>query len=131
MQLTFTNRVSTFIAGLVLSAGFTIGCAPPSTQQSLFPVETVTVTVHNHQWSDLRLYVLDGSSRYALGAVATLRSATFRLPRGIRTPSELHFLAVPMHGDAQTTESILVASGDAVVFNVGANQGYSTLMRKR
>jgi|SRR5687767_9330234 len=131
MRLTLTSQFNRLIACAVLSAALTTGCASANARlshDSLFPV---TVTVHNRQWSDLRLYVVDGGSRYPLGAVTALMSGTFRLPRGIRTPSELQFVAVSMHGDAQTTELIIVESGDAVVFNVGASKGYSTLMRRR
>jgi hypothetical protein len=126
-----SGRFESVIVGVMLVTGFATGCASANTQLSPDSSFPVMVTVHNRQWSDLRLYVIDGSSRYPLGAVTALMSATFRLPRGIRTPSELHFLAVPMDGDSQATESIIVAPGEALVFNVGSTQGYSTLMRRR
>ena len=128
MRSTFRGSL---MVGAMLAAGFTIGCASSNPQLSNDLSFPATVTVQNRQWSDLRLYVVEGSSRYSLGAVTALMSATFKLPRAIRTPAELQFLAVPMNGDAQATESIIVVAGDALVFNVGAHKGYSTLRRRQ
>lgn len=136
MRQTLGNPFKALLLSAVLSFGTVPGCAPAaaSARLPIYPSSgpTVTVTVNNRHWTDMRVYIIASSAQHRLGLVSGLSSATFNVPRVIPTPSELRFLAVPLaHGESQSTDAIVVAAGDAVVFTIGHIPASSSLSLRR
>lgn len=84
------------------------------------PANAVTVNVENHNWSDIVVYAVRGGTRYRLGAVTSMQSAEFMVPRALLGGSaDLQLMLDPI-GSRHTfvTEQILVTPGDRVLFSV-------------
>jgi hypothetical protein len=112
-----------------------VGCGsspPPVDTRPVIPRETVTtVLVLNHHAADLRIWVVgeDGTS-HRLSIVPKLGSATLALPRTVRLPARVFFVAMPMSGDEpQTSSPVTVEIGAKLVFTVAHNASLSTLAR--
>ena len=121
--------VSTLVAtGLV-------GChasRPPTDTRLVIPREAVaTVLVRNHHGADLRIWVVaeDGTS-HRLSIVPRLGSATLALPKAVRLPGRVFFVAMPMSSDdPQTSSPVTVEIGAKLVFTVAHSASMSTLSR--
>lgn len=107
------------------------GCAPPSQVAPLIsPVSTITV--HNLQSSDMKIYLLAGSAEHKLGSVSAKSSMTFRIPSVLPTPSDLSLRAVPLvSGETQSTERVTLWPNSDLVFTIGQGAATSALLRKR
>lgn len=125
---------------LVLSTAILFGtataCASASQNQQPTivpqPSAAATVTVHNDQWADMRVYVVDGNSEYRLGTVPAMSSATFKVPKVISSPSELRFLAASLTSDeSRSSELVTVFAGSAVEFTIGQTRVLSSLFVRR
>ena len=126
---------------LVLSTAISFGTAtacasasqnhqPPIVPQLSAPA--ATVTVHNEQWADMRVYVIDGSAEYRLGTVTAMSSATFKVPKVISSPSELRFFAASLTSDESgSSEPVTVFAGSAVEFTIGQTRVLSSLFVRR
>ena len=97
------------------------------------PPITATVLVRNHHGADLRIYVVgaDGGN-HRLGIVPRFGSAELVLPRALRLPAELKFVAMPMsHDSPQVSGAMLVDVGAELVLTVESDAPFSTLTRRR
>ena len=94
------------------------------------PRETVTtVLVRNHYGADLRIWVVaeDGTS-HRLSIVPKLGSTTIALPKSVRLPARVFFVAMPMSPDEpQASDAITVELGAQMVFTVASDASLSTL----
>jgi hypothetical protein len=92
----------------------------------------VTVTIHNQQPTDMKVYVVAGSAEHRLGLVSALSTATFRIPSVVPSPSDLRFVAVPLaNGEPQSTDLITVSAGNRMVFTIGQGPASSNLILRR
>lgn len=125
------------VLATAISFGTTTACtsASQSHQPPIVPqlsAPTATVTVHNEQWADMRVYVVDGTAEYRLGMVPAMSSATFKVPKVISTPSELRFLASsPTSDESRSSEPVTVFAGSAVEFTIGQTRVLSSLFVRR
>lgn len=92
-----------------------------------------TVTVHNDQLADMRVYIVDGSNaEYRLGTVQAMSSATFKVPKVISSPSDLRFFVASLtSGESRSSEAVSVSSGSAVEFTIGQTRTLSSLFVRR
>jgi hypothetical protein len=75
----------------------------------------ISVEVENHNWSDIRIYLVTGDLPHRLGMVPALSSATFAFPsHRLNTGSGVRLRALPMAGRAFTSETIPVQPGQAI-----------------
>ncbi len=102
---------------------------------SLFeePINT-TVMVTNHNWRDIRIYLLRSGARYRLGTVTSMNSATFLIPRECLSPgSRIQVLGEVIGSSEQiTTERITVQQGliiEWVVENALSQSSYFYYVR--
>ncbi len=131
MRSRITNPLRWLSITALLAASAITGCAPPS-QVTPLASTPATVTVHNQQSSDVKIYLLAGSAEHKLGSVNSMSSATFRIPGVLPTPSELSFRAVPVvSGETQSTDRITLWPGSDLVFTVGQGAATSSLLRRR
>ena len=79
------------------------------------PAERTTVEVDNRGFTDMTVYVVNGSQRVRLGTAIGLQKSTFTIPRAVPTERELQFLADPI-GSSRTSISqrLYVHQGDRV-----------------
>ena len=125
---------------LVLSTAISFGTATAcasTNQNQQAPLgrqlsAAATVTVHNEQWADMRVYVVDGDAEYRLGTISAMSSATFKVPRVISSPSELRFFAASLTSDeSRSSEPVTVFAGSAVEFTIGQTRVLSSLFVRR
>ena len=80
---------------------------------------------------DLRIYVMTpAGASYRLGIVPRIGASTFALPRGVRLPAGLTFVAVPL-GDAepQVVGPVDVDVGSQLLFTVEGAPAASSLVK--
>ncbi len=72
-----------------------------------------TVEVSNHNWSDVRIYILRGGNRFRLGTVTTMNTETFEVPEALLGPGATIQLLADLIGGAGrvTTERLQVEPG--------------------
>ena len=135
MRQTLTNP-RWLLLSAALSFGTVTACVPAA--QNRRPPDlhigapAATITVHNQQWTDMRVYILDGNAVYRLGLVPAMSSVTFKVPKVISTPSELRFLAASLASDeSRSSEPVTVLAGDAVEFTIGQTRVLSGLFVRR
>jgi len=103
------------IAAIVALAGCSpLPRAPLSTRSQ------TTLTVENHAFLDMTIYVLRGSERVRLGLATGSGTSTFTIPAYLTQMSpSLHFIADPIGGSrAEISEEITVSPGDDVVLQI-------------
>ena len=104
---------------------FPAGCASGGLGQggdlSLSRPRGVTVHIENHNWSDMRIYLLVGGLRtQRLATLTTLEKTTVRIPpRLLRGRLSFHLQATAIGSRATvTTPEINAAAGDEIVWRV-------------
>ena len=134
-----SNLITPFTL-LTISSGLALAtaCSPAAWNSGLTDVSPLgskvaaTVTIHNQQASDIRVYVVAGSAEHRLGLVTALSTATFRIPSVVPSPSDLRFRAVPLaSGEPQSTDMITVFAGNSLVFTIGHGPATSNLVLRR
>ena len=79
----------------------------------------VSVEVENHNWSDITVYLVTGGLPQRLGMVSALGNATFAFPsQRLNTANSIRLRALPVAGQAHTTEAILVQPGQAIFWTL-------------
>ena len=93
--------------------------------------EVVTVRVVNHNWADMRIYVIVGGRSIRLGMVTSLTTATLKMRRSlIGLGGDLELVAVGIGNRSATySGSIAVFPGDQLEFRVENAIGTSFLSR--
>lgn len=76
------------------------GCGPAASGPNAGPspaAQRSTVMVQNHNWSDVRVYLIYGQQRIRLGLVNSMRTEVFRVPiTYARTGGTLRLMVQPM-----------------------------------
>ncbi|MGH7509562.1 MAG: hypothetical protein ACREMZ_08835 [Gemmatimonadales bacterium] len=79
----------------------------------------VSVEVENHNWSDITVYLMAGGLPQRLGMVTALGSARLGFPlQWLNTGSGVRLRALPVAGQAFTTETILVQPGQSIFWTL-------------
>jgi hypothetical protein len=99
-------------------AGLLLGCASRSEDADAEPqpaeaTAEVALEVENHNWSDIIIYLVRGTSADRLGMVGSLNSQTFVFPyRRLGVGTDVRLRAYPIGGPrAFTSENVLVQPG--------------------
>jgi hypothetical protein len=113
-------RTIAITALTLVSAGACAPMAPAAGPTPSDRAQETTVTVANHNWSDMTIYLEAGGMRHRLGTVTTGRTETFLMPRSAWLPSgDVRLVADPIgSSEAYVTERILVNRGQEIEFTV-------------
>ena len=88
---------------------------------------TVLVEVESHHWSDITIYLLAGGLPQRLGMVTALGQATFDFPaQRLHTSGGVRLRALPVAGQAFTSETILVLPGQIISWTLENNLSNSS-----
>lgn len=132
MSRTLTKPQYAFLSA-ALSFGTLTGCAPATRTQPdvIAPrvdARQATVTVHNQQPADMRIFISLGNVDYRLGLAPAMSSIEFKIPRVIPTPAEIRFSAKTVSGDeSQSSEPVSVSAAEAVEFTIGQTRVITSL----
>ena len=115
------NRARRLVS-LILIVGTTTSCflKKKQTNDPDAVWQPVTVAVTNHNWQEIVVYAIVGSSRQRLGTVPAVKHATFQLPTGLMAfPGTVNLLLDPI-GSRSTfrTGAIAVGSGQQIRLTV-------------
>ena len=103
------------------------GCGllfPRSERQGAEPprISTVVVEIESHNWNDVTVYLLTGGLPQRLGMVSALSEATFDFSsHRLNTSSGVRLRALPVAGQAFTSEAILVIPGQSIFWTLENN----------
>ena len=83
------------------------------------PVKT-RVSVTNHNWSDMRIYVVRAGNRFRLGTVSSMRTQVFSLPSNLsQTSGGVQLLADPIGSrERHVTPMLNINPGQLVNFKI-------------
>jgi hypothetical protein len=88
----------------------------------------VSVEVQNHNWSDITIYLMTGGLPQRLGMVTAMGNGSFAFPsQRLNTGSSVRLRALPVAGDAFTSEAILVQPGQAIMWRLENDLDRSSL----
>ena len=89
----------------------------------------VTVQVESHHWSDIVVYLMNGTQSQRLGLVAGLSSAEFVFPyRQVATGGKVRLRAQPVGGQGSfTSEDVVIQSGQGLKWTLESNLRRSSL----
>jgi hypothetical protein len=94
-------------------------------EQSGPPAETsnsVLIEVESHNWNDITVYLLSGGLPERLGMVTALGGATFDFSsHHLNSSTGIRLRALPVAGQAFTTETILVFPGQVITWTLENN----------
>jgi hypothetical protein len=78
---------------------------------------TTTVQIQNNNWGDLRVYVVkSGGSRFRLGTVTSMNSATYTVPRHVLTAGDnIRIIAEVIGSDASISSEVIFVQPGLVV----------------
>lgn len=88
---------------------------------------TVLVEVESHNWSDITIYLLAGGLPQRLGMVTALGQATFDFSaQRLHNSGGVRLRALPVAGQAFTSETILVLPGQIISWRLENNLSNSS-----
>ena len=88
----------------------------------------VSVEVENHNWSDITIYLLTGGLPQRLGMVTAMSNGSFVFPsQRLHTAGSVRLRALPVAGNAFTSEAILVQPGQAIMWRLENDLDISSL----
>ena len=110
-------------ATCLTTAGLLCGCGGFFPRYSAEPPEEqVVVSVKNHSWNDVTVYLVAGGLSQRLGRVSALGEATWDFAsRWLNTSSSVRLRALPLAGQPFTSETILVFPGQAIFWTLENN----------
>jgi hypothetical protein len=86
------------------------------------PSNSVLVEVESHNWNDITVYLLSGGLPERLGMVTALGGATFDFSsHHLNSSTGIRLRALPVAGQAFTTETILVFPGQVITWTLENN----------
>lgn len=92
-------------------------CGLFSRPQNVPPTSTVLVEVESHNWNDITVYLVAGGLPQRLGKVSALGEASFDFPsHRLNTSLGIRLRALPLAGQAFTSEPILVQPGQVITW---------------
>ncbi|CAN5627664.1 MAG: hypothetical protein H0U67_05310 [Gemmatimonadetes bacterium] len=114
-------------AALILLLG---ACSTKGSQNQPAVSERQTrVEVTNHNWSDMRVYVVRAGNRFRLGTVSTMGTQVFQLPRALSSyTGGLQLVADPIGSrEFYMTQPLSVIPGQLVSFKIENHLAISTV----
>jgi hypothetical protein len=79
----------------------------------------IAVEIQNQNWSDITIYLMTGGLPQRLGMVTALSNGSFAFPsQRLYTGGSVRLRALPVAGNAFTSEAILVQPGQAITWTV-------------
>jgi len=94
------------------------------------PAESeISLQVESHHWSDIVVYLVNGSQSQRLGTVAGLSTIHFAFPyRQLATGGKVRLRAYPVGGGASfTSEDVFVQAGQGITWTLESDLARSTL----
>jgi hypothetical protein len=126
MRRAFTG----FLIGVMLLSGLRCARHAQERDTAEAPPEDaeVAITVENHHWLDMTIYLLHDGTSERLGMVSGTGHASWFVPgRKFKTGSPIRLLADPIGMDRTlTSESLLVRPGQLVRWTLEAQLSQST-----
>ena len=126
------RRVLSF--GVLLSAGVGCGLFSSHSKGSSGSNESsldseILVLIENHHWSDIVIYLMDGSQSQRLGMVAGLSDGQFTFPyRKLTTGGNVRLRAYAVGGSGSTTsDDLRIQPGQGVKWILESDLGRSSL----
>jgi hypothetical protein len=111
---------ATHACGTSLSRSSSSAASPPLTE--------VSVEIENHNWSDITIYLMTGGLPQRLGMVTALGNASFAFPsQQLSTGANVRLRALPVAGQAHTSDAILVQPGQAIIWTLENDLDISSL----
>lgn len=90
--------------------------------------DEVSVEVQNHNWSDITIYLMTGGLPQRLGMVTAMSNGSFAFPsQRLNTAGSVRLRALPVAGNAFTSEAILVQPGQAIMWRLENDLDISSL----
>ena len=114
-------------ATCLTTVGLLCGCGGlfhrySATPAAELPEKQVVVSVKNHNWSDVTVYLVADGLSQRLGRVSALGEATWDFAsRWLNTSSSVRLRALPLAGQPFTSETILVFPGQAIFWTLENN----------
>jgi hypothetical protein len=88
----------------------------------------VLVEVESRNWNDITVYLMTGGLPQRLGMVTALGTATFKFSaHRLNTSGNVRLRALPVAGEAFTTETILVMPGQVITWRLENDLDNSSL----
>ena len=82
----------------------------------------VVVEVESHNWSDVTVYLITGGLPQRLGMVSALGEASFDFPpQRLNSSTGVRLRALPVAGQAFTSDAILVLPGQVITWTLENN----------
>lgn len=89
----------------------------------------IVLEVENHHWSEIVIYLMNGSQSQRLGMVGGVSTSNFVFPyRQIATGGKVRLRAQPVGGQGSfTSEDVLIQSGQGLKWTLESNLRRSSL----
>jgi hypothetical protein len=88
----------------------------------------ILVEVESRNWNDITVYLMAGGLPQRLGMVTALGSATFKFSaHRLNTSGDVRLRALPVAGQAFTSETILVMPGQVITWRLENDLDASSL----
>ena len=92
------------------------------------PRSPVRVEVESRNWNDITIYLITGGLPQRLGMVTALGNATFEFSaHRLNTSGDVRLRALPVAGQAFTSETILVLPGQVITWRLENDLDKSSL----
>lgn len=119
-----------FVPFLVLVAIPACGLLSSRSDQNYDPGSAeISVEVESHHWSDIVIYLMNGSQSQRLGTVSGVSTNTFVFPyRQIQSGGKLRLRAYPVGGQGSfTSEDVLLQPGQWIKWTLESDLSRSSM----
>jgi hypothetical protein len=109
-------------AAVFAASGCGLLSSPPPKASAAPEQGQVLVQIESHNWSDVTVYLIAGGLPQRLGMVSALGAASFDFSSlRLNTSSGVRLRALPVAGQAFTSEAILVLPGQSIYWTLESN----------
>ena len=110
------------VVSAVPSCGLIFPHNDPAPKSSSDNPNSVSVEVESHNWNDITVYLMAGGLPQRLGMVTALGAASFDFPsQRLNNSAGVRLRALPIAGQAFTSETILVLPGQVITWTLENN----------
>ena len=110
------------VVSAVPSCGLLFPHNHPAPKSSSDNPNSVSVEVESHNWNDITVYLMAGGLPQRLGMVTALGAASFDFPsQRLNNSAGVRLRALPIAGQAFTSETILVLPGQVITWTLENN----------
>ncbi len=113
----FTSRTLLRAATCLFMTSGALSCGPTGAYSgsAVAPRNEAAVTVTNHNWADIKVYVVRGGSKFRLGSVTSFTTTRLRIPGVVSGAADFR-LRVELIGSSvsYTTEIVRLGHGDQI-----------------